>query len=138
MVDKPNFINSWITKCQELFGPANLAGTLLGWCAKGEDLILLKIPSKSLDKSKLKFRPYIESCKSMIEGDGELAKGLHIDEFSKFKNKMSPLEYVYMGEIPTDSISVESITPFEETTFSNLMNGDNNLVSQFVKQLFKE
>ena len=139
MVDKNNLIKSWVTtKCEELFGSINLAGTLLGWCSKGEDLVLLKIPVKSLDKSKLKFRPYIESCKAGFAGDTAALQGLHIKELSQCKDKMSPLEYVYKGEIPMESISVESVTPFEKITSANLINGPNNLIGSFIESLFKK
>ncbi len=138
MVDKANLINGWPTKCEELFGSMNAGGVLTVWCSKGDDLMLLKVPSKSLDTNKLRFRSYFDTCRAMISGDMEAGKGFPISELSRFKDKTSPLEYVYMDKIPTEHISVESITPLDAPLFESLMQADTNTVSQFMKKLFKD
>lgn len=140
MLDKENFLKTWNRGCKEITNSENIniGGTLFGWCSKGDDLVLLKIPTNTLDKKSLRVRNYIDDCMSQIRGDGLASQGKPIEELTNLKNIKEPLEYVYMGKVPTEAMAVESVTPFNEETFGKLMYGDHDYVEDFSKKIFNE
>ena len=108
MVDKGNFFTRWLGKkyseLREFFGDNDLGELLLSWIAMkgGGKMVAIKIPVSQLDKAKLRFRPYISTCKEAIESfGGELTqKGLPLSDLPKYITK-EPIEYAYTSEIPT-------------------------------------
>lgn len=112
MVSKDNLVNQWMgAKEPDIFGDIDLGETLLNCTGAGtESMSAIKIPVKSLDLSKLRFRPYIEACEATVTTfdantgvvESEMAtKGLPISELSKYIGK-TPVEFVYQGELTTN------------------------------------
>ena len=114
MVDKCNFFMKWLgkkySKLKELIGSdSDLGELLLAWTAKsgGGKIVSIKIPVAQLDKSKLRFRPYISACEetvSSIEQYGKIksdlvSRGLSLSDLPKYIAK-EPVEYAYTQEIP--------------------------------------
>ena len=127
-VDKDNFLNKWVGRKEpELFGSDtfDVGELLMIWtCKSTNGTVAIKIPTDQLDKSQLRFRPYLIALKEAIETlnpetnivESKMVKeGLPIEDLSKYVNS-EPVEYVYFGEITSDMFS-----GYTETTFSENM-----------------
>lgn len=108
-IDKENFLKNWVGRKEpELFGDVDLGELLMLWTSKGTDTVAIKIPTSSLDMSKLHFRPYIKASREATETiDNDTLKissnlvkeGLPICELAKYAETDEPIEYVYFGKI---------------------------------------
>ncbi len=125
LIDKNNFLTKWLGRKEtEVLGDIDIGEMLLNFTNKdGDSLVAIKIPSKELDISKLRFRPYIKMCKESLEtinpdtlniGSDLVKKGLGIEELGNYINTKEPIEYIYQKELPKklfDSCSEAKIEP---------------------------
>ena len=123
MVSKNNFVNKWMGgKNEELFGNLDIGEMLLQQTRATTGLpkeliketnptntmVAIQIPTKALEQSKLRFRPYFEAVMESFEEMGKSSslctEGLPLSELSKYIDK-GPVEYVYQGKIPVNLFS---------------------------------
>ncbi|MDR1327584.1 MAG: hypothetical protein LBJ74_04180 [Heliobacteriaceae bacterium] len=114
MTELPNLFKRWSTKAN-WFG-ANLKEKLLEQAAKGSnEIVILKIPTSKLNKTKLKIRSQdkcfdwlrsdAEKCKSAEEFRSLFPEYKHIFEGDKallaklYKQRKESLEYIYPSDI---------------------------------------
>lgn len=124
LVDRDNFLQKWLGRQEpSLFGDADIGGMLMMWTSKGSDPVAIKIPTSSLDLSKLRFRPYVKACLETAEKlDPETLKvdsklvteGLPLSDLAKYVGSNEPIEFVYTDEIPADLFNSFSTTRFTE------------------------
>ncbi len=128
-VEKNNMLNHWIGyRNPKYFGDYDIGEVLLRFTgAETEDgIVALKFPTKSLDISKLKFRPYVEACRHVLENidtttltyDSELVKkGLELNELPKYIDK-EPVEFMYLEKLPLSLVvsdkSAKGNLPYSE------------------------
>ncbi len=133
-VDKDNFLQKWVGRKEiELFGDADIGEMLMLWTCKSIDgTVAIKIPTSSLDLSKLRFRPYIQACQEACDtmdpdtlkiSSKMVKEGLSLSELSKYIDTDEPIEYVYFGDITPKVFDGYSQTSFSE----NMMDMINNL-----------
>lgn len=147
MVDRNNFLTQWCNKdkakdINSLFGlPENEKGLDLGdmllvFASKGEEFVALKIPTKKLDKSKIKFRPYTEVVKESFANfdmgkapyDCDLIKeGLSLDKLKDYI-KNEPIEYIYQDEICIDSI--QDVSMFKKHLYKTAKEIGDKMLSE--------
>jgi len=130
MVSKDNFCNKWMgTHFEGDFDLGDIGELLLQFTSKGDkNMVAMQIPTRSLDLSKLRFRPYIEASMDaikMFESGGSVLcrEGLPLSELANYIGK-EPVEFVYQGEIPVN-------------LFSGAFSSETNLsFSEIVSNLF--
>lgn len=150
MVDKHNFLNAWnqTTDLTKITGmgeaDSNLGKLLLSWIimgSKSHELHAIKIPTSSLDKSKLRFRPYSDVVNSLVAANPDMEmikKGLTLEKLSEYQRKSVPIEYVYTDSIPSDMIQSVN-TRFADPPCNSENTEENNaFLDLIIKKLFTD
>ena len=108
--------------------------------------VILKIPTKLLDKTKLRIRSQKTFFEQLLAKDNnicneEVKKHLSGEvlatESRKYNNKKEAIEYIYLDDIPIDKIEVlNDITPLMKEPILNYKNEYLNLLNNlFLDQL---
>lgn len=131
MLDEENFLNTWFDKkypsvfSREDKNQPSMAEQVVRWTSRGEDIVVIKVPTSQLDLSKLRIRPYLQAYNQVIEtmnvetdeyDDSLFREGLPISKLMDYKNSDEPLEFVYVDEIPANIFS--SANQFSISTLS--------------------
>lgn len=123
-LDKDNFLQKWLGRKEpDLSGDVDIGEALMAWTCKGNNPVIIKIPTSRLDLSKLRFRPYLEACKESFEKlnsdtmkvDSKLVtEGLPLSDLQRYIKTNEPIEFIYKEELPIDIIDSFFTTKFTE------------------------
>lgn len=111
MVSRDNMCDKWMgAHFEEEMDIGDIGELLLLFTGKGDkNMVAIQIPTRSLNLSKLRFRPYIEASMDAIKmyengGSALCREGLPLSELPKYIGT-GPVEFVYQDNMPSSLFS---------------------------------
>ena len=145
MIDLPNYTKRWLNN-DTYWSTQNLALTFLSeTCHNQDKLVCLRIPTASLDHSKLKIRSQDEFFKHekkwfepvpehIKTGDEAKNRGLYVQ-------RKECIEHIYQDEIPMDKVELVGIVDIDKNVVCRRYDErgakQKNIVIDVLKRLFK-